>query len=109
MVASPWAALAHAFVGTYDVKDVFEADALVPSAVAVLGALPAAKVYDEAVGAGVPCLGVASVHRRAGKFVAASSKHPDAERVYVGPAKPPAYPSPSPLWDALQELLRRCC
>lgn len=78
-----------AYLSTYEVKEVHEADALTPSACTALGpGVAAARVYDTAVLKGVHCLGIAPAHRSRGKYVH-GTRVQDARRVFCGPPKLP--------------------
>ena len=81
------AALRDAYMCTYDVKVVYVAADLQPSARAVLGDLQVAAVYDAATARGVRVLGIAPAHRRNNKWTVPIVDDP--KRVYVGPSKMP--------------------
>jgi hypothetical protein len=78
---------ANALVCTYEVKDVYMKDDLLPTARHVLPGIAAAVVYDYAVQHQVPVLGIAPAHTRRNKWTVKAPGDPP--RVYGGPAKPP--------------------
>ena len=78
---------ANALVSTYEVKNVYMKEDLLPSARHVLPGIAVAIVYDYAVKHHVPVLGIAPAHTRRNKWTVKAPGDPP--RVYGGPAKLP--------------------
>ena len=78
------------WISSYDLRTVYQAADLVPSARAVLPHLHASAVYDAAVAKGVEPLGIAPANCRGGKYAFAIAGNPT--RIYAGLAKLPHQP-----------------